>query len=258
MKRFPPVRDRTLRVIRPVCILLPGIIAPAVVRYAPLRAQLGAADTRTKELEVYALSPPPESYSIEWEVEGLAACVERAGIDRFHLYGHSAGGAVALAFAAAHPEKLVSLALDEPAFDFSDEMLAELGDHLELQALLREDPQHAMPRFMRMELAEGVDFQPPAGAAPPLPNRPAGIAALLGAFARAEVDVERLKAFERPVLYTRGSLSAPRYARSAQRLAAVFPDYREVVFEGVHHLNTSHQAEPARVAELLTELWGRS
>jgi hypothetical protein len=38
----------------------------------------------------------------------------------------------------------------------------------------------------------------------------------------------------------------------------VFPDFREVVFEGVHHLNTSHQAEPARVAELLTELWDRS
>jgi hypothetical protein len=57
------------------------------------------------------------------------------------------------------------------------------------------------------------------------------------------------------VLYTRGSLSAERYERSSQRLAAIFPNFREVVFEGLHHLNTSNQAEPARVAQLLHALW---
>jgi hypothetical protein len=57
------------------------------------------------------------------------------------------------------------------------------------------------------------------------------------------------------VLYTRGSLSVERYERSARRLAQLFPDFREVVFEGLHHLNTSNQAEPARVAALLLELW---
>ena len=50
--------------------------------------------------------------------------------------------------------------------------------------------------------------------------------------------------------------SAERYERSAQRLSGVFPNFREEVFEGVHHLHTSHQAEPARVAALLLELWG--
>ena len=64
-----------------------------------------------------------------------------------------------------------------------------------------------------------------------------------------------LFAFRRPVLYTRGSLSADRYERSATRLAQIFPDFREVVFEGLHHLNTSNQAEPTRVAELLREHW---
>jgi hypothetical protein len=57
------------------------------------------------------------------------------------------------------------------------------------------------------------------------------------------------------VLYTRGTLSADRYERSSQRLAQIFPNYREAVFEGLHHLNTSNQAEPARVATLLLELW---
>ena len=45
----------------PACIFLPGIVAPAVVRYAALIRALGAnARAYTKELELYTLSPPPE------------------------------------------------------------------------------------------------------------------------------------------------------------------------------------------------------
>lgn len=240
------------------CIFLPGIIAPAVVRYAPLFAELGdAIDARTKELDVYTLSPPRDDYGIEDEVEALFMCADRARLERFHLYGHSGGGAVALAFTAAHPQRVLSLALDEAAFDFSDEMRTELEGHMQLEPLLRQDPAQAMPQFMHMEVADGVEVAPPPGP-PPLPNRPAGIAALLRAFARAEIDYEALRRFERPVLYTRGGLSAKRYACSAARLGAVFQDFEEVVFDRLHHLNTSHQAEPARVALLLRALWDRA
>jgi pimeloyl-ACP methyl ester carboxylesterase len=240
----------------PACIFLPGIIAPAVVRYAALIRELGAkARPYTKELELYTLSPSAANYAIADELDGLSRSARRAGLERFHLYGHSGGGAVALAFTAAHPDVVLSLALDEAAFDFSDEMRADLAEHQELQRLMVEDPAEAMPRFMRLELKPGVEFAPPQGGAPPLPNRPAGIAALLRAFERHTLDVDALRTFRGPVLYTRGSLSAERYERSGKRLAAIFPDFREVVFDGIHHLNTSHQAEPARVAGLLLELW---
>jgi pimeloyl-ACP methyl ester carboxylesterase len=229
------------------------------VRYAALIRELGAGvQSYTKELEVYTLSPPPEGYAIADEIEGLAACARRAGVERFHLYGHSGGGAVALAFTAAQPNMVLSLTIDEAAFDFSDEMHAELGGHRELNLLMPEDPAQALRTFMQLELKPGVEFAPPTGGPPPLPNRPAGIAALLQAFMRAQVDLDSLRAFQRPVLYTRGSLSAERYERSAQRLAQIFPNFREVVFEGLHHLNTSHQAEPARVAALLRDLWRSS
>jgi pimeloyl-ACP methyl ester carboxylesterase len=240
---------------RPTCVFLPGIIAPAVVRYQALIGELGTdVDARMKELEVYTFSPPPEGFAIKDEIEGLLGATRRAGLERFHLYGHSGGGAVALAFVAAHPERVLSLAVDEPAFDFSPAMTAEFAAHWELRERLLDDPQGAMPQFMRLELKPGVEFQPPAGASP-LPNRPGGIAAFLRALQRHELDFDALRAYERPVLYTRGSLSAERYQRSAQRLAALFPDFREVVFEGLHHLNTSNQAEPARVAALLRDLW---
>ena len=241
---------------RTACLFLPGVIAPAVVRYAALISELGVdARAYTKELELYTLSPPPGDYAISDEVEGLRGWAVRAGLERFHLYGHSGGGAVALAFTAAHSGQVLSLTLDEPAFDFSEEMRADLDEHRELQKLMVEDPAQAMPRFMRLELKPGVEFTPPTGGGPPLPNRPAGIAALLRAFEQHTIDTDTLRRFERPVLYTRGSLSADRYQRSSQRLAQIFPNFREVVFDGLHHLNTSNPAEPARVAQLLLDLW---
>jgi pimeloyl-ACP methyl ester carboxylesterase len=241
---------------RAPCIFLPGIIAPAVIRYAALIRELGPrARAYTKELEVYTLSPPPQDFGITDEVVGLLTWTRRAGLERFHLYGHSGGGAVALAFTAAHPEHVVSLTLDEAAFDFSDEMRSELNEHRELQRSLLDDPGQAMRTFMRLELKPGVEFAPPTGGPPPLPNRPAGTAAFLRAFEQHTIDVDALRGFRHPVLYTRGSLSAERYERSSGRLAEIFPDFREVVFEGLHHLNTSNLAEPARVAQLLTDLW---
>jgi pyruvate dehydrogenase E2 component (dihydrolipoamide acetyltransferase) len=49
---------------------------------------------------------------------GLAADLDRAlaalGIERLHLVGHSMGGAIVAAFAAAHPERVASLTLIAP------------------------------------------------------------------------------------------------------------------------------------------------
>ncbi len=243
----------------PSCVFLPGIIAPAVVRYGPLIRELGAsARAFTKELEVYTLSPPPADFAIADEVEGLLSSTRRARLERFHLYGHSGGGAVALAFTSAHPERVLSLTLDEAAFDFSDEMRTELAEHRELERSMLDDPARAMATFMQLELKPGVEFTPPPGRPSPLPNRSVGSAAFLRAFERQTIDFDALRGFRRPVLYTRGSLSADRYKHSARRLCQIFPDFREVVFEGLHHLNASNQAEPARVAGLLLDLWAEA
>lgn len=163
---FTPAGARACRhdeMDRPACIFLPGIIAPTVVRYAALLGEVGTvARAYTKELELYTISPPPDDYAIADEVEGLRRWTGRVGLQRFHLYSHSGGGAVALAFTAAHPEPVSSLALDEAAFDFSDEMRADLAAHQELRQLMLEDPAQAMRRFMQLELRPGVEFTPPA------------------------------------------------------------------------------------------------
>lgn len=243
----------------PCVILLPGIVAPAALRYSPLLDRLGGVDAIAKDLEVYAGDEPPSDYGIQTEVAGIAATADRAGFERFHLYGHSGGGACALAFAATHPERLLSLALDEPATDFSEEDRAD-PHHDELAAAESLPGPEAVAAFLRLQVAPGVELPPrPEGPPPPwMATRPAAIRAFLRAIAGHRIDPKRYEAFAPPVLYTHGSLSHPRWARMGDRLSRRFPDFTSELFGGLHHLSTSHQAEPERTAALLRALWARA
>jgi hypothetical protein len=43
-----------------------------------------------------------------------------------------------------------------------------------------------------------------------------------------------------------------------RRLSELFPNFSSEMFEGLHHLNTCHMAEPKRVAVRLRALWQRA
>jgi pimeloyl-ACP methyl ester carboxylesterase len=236
-------------------IFLPGFLAPGAVRYGPLLRSLPPGTRAwTKELEVYAQTGPPENYSVADEVESVARLAARLRLSRFPLYGFSGGGAVALAFTAAHPEAVASLAVDEPAFDFTDAAMTELEPYLELLPVLSTAPADAVPRFIALDLQPGVLDGAPLGP-PPLPNRPAGGTALIKAFQRHAVDPGAYARYDGPVLFLRGTSSADRFARSAWRLDAYFPHFEEVAFDGFSHVNPAHQSAPERVAELLQRSW---
>ena len=237
-------------------ILLPGIIAPAAIRYERLMSRLSGCTVIAKDLEVYAEETPPPNYSIAMEVAGVERAADDAGFERFHLYGHSGGAAIALAFAAAHPDRLLSLALDEPAYDFTDDMQADMEVFEPFRSLPAPERLRA---FMRLQVSPEVELTPPAGPLPPwMANRPAGIDAFLQALDQHPRLTEKYSAVRAPVLYTWGSLTHPRWYAMAKRLGTLFPDFTAVCFEGLHHLNTSHQAEPDRVVDLLETLWARS
>lgn len=238
-------------------IFLPGILMPAFVRYAPLLAELGDERiTLTKELEVYAAAAPPDDYSIATEVDGVQRFADEHGLDRFHLYGHSAGASIALAYAATHPDRVVSVALDEPASDFSDSDRHAMA--LDLPADLDDLPvPERMARFARSLVRSGVE---PPGLAPPSDNpemakRPAGLGAFSRALAGYDLERDTVRSFARPVYFSYGSLSNERWEAMAQRLEKDFPHCTVERYEGIHHLNTSHQAEPKRVATALHRLW---
>jgi pimeloyl-ACP methyl ester carboxylesterase len=240
-------------------IFLPGILMPARLRYQPLLEELGdSVQPIVKELEVYAGDAPPDGYSIQTEVDGINRVADAAGLERFHLYGHSAGGAIALAYAAAHPERVLTLAIDEPASDFSPQYRNEFAIELARVRALPESEQ--MAAFMAWQLAPGVELPPPPGGPKPewMGTRPAGIRAFTDAVMNADVPIENLAMFEAPVYYSYGSLSNPLWQDMRDRLSGVFPVFSAELYEGIHHLNTSHQSDPARVAERLRRLWTRA
>jgi pimeloyl-ACP methyl ester carboxylesterase len=246
-------------------ILLPGVVMPAALAYGPLLNAFGdEVDAVAKDLELYAGDAPPPGYTIDVEVEGILRAAEEAGFDRFHLVGYSGGGAAALAFAARHPERLRSLALAEPAWagdwDLSPEETVLWRRFFELpDAGLRRD--ELMAEFVRMQLRAGVERPaPPPGPTPQwMAKRPAGIKALIAAFRGGELDRSRLERFDRPVYFARGELSNPDcWERMSERLARVFGDFTSEVYEGRHHFDPPHRAEPERFAAALGSHWARA
>ncbi len=240
-------------------VLLPGIIAPAAIRYGPLVERLSDVDMILRDLAVYKDDAPPSDFSIATELVALDRATNDLGLTRFHLYGHSGGGAVALAYAASRGDRLQSLAVDEPASDMTAEGNAVYG-WPEFDAAMVLAPAAAMVEFMRLQVADDVVLPAtPAGNPPPwMAKRPAAIRAFVGALRAHQPDPAAYSDFASPVYFSRGSRSHPRWAAMQTRLAGLFPNFTGEVFEGLHHLNTSHQAEPDRVAATLRAFWQRA
>jgi len=236
-------------------VFLPGIIAPAAQRYEPLLRHLADVNTVLKDLEVYRDDAPPAGYSIATEIDGVLRAADEAGLERFHLYGHSGGGAVALAVALTHGDRVLTLAVDEPASDFTERGNADYG-WPEFDRALRMPPKEATAEFLKLQVAPGVALPPPSGTPPAwMAKRPAGMRAFIEALRAHHVTDEAYAAFDKPVYYTWGSMTHQRWGSMERRLSTLFPNFSSEMFEGLHHLNTSHTAEPQRVAARLTTLW---
>jgi len=243
-------------------VLLPGSVLPAEPAYAALLEVLGdRVDAVAKDLEVYEADQPTPDFGLGTEVDGIRREADSHDFDRFHLVGYSGGGASALAFAAADGERVLSLALLEPAWAGNvrtDEEEALMQRFRELAPL---PPDRFMAGFLTLQLAPGVVPPPPPEGPPPpwIAKRPAGIRAFLRAFDDGELDIEALRAFDRPVYFALGGRSNPDYfGRMAGRLAAIFPDFTLETFEERHHFDPPHRIEPERLAESLLALWRRA
>lgn len=240
-------------------MFLPGIIAPAAVRYRALIGELPDVRSVLHELAVYEGRTPPPGYSIAMEMRALDRAADEAGLERFHLFGHSGGGAICLAYAAAMGERLVSLAVDEPATDFTDEGDAVFG-WAEFDRALSLPPDQAMPAFMRLQLAPDVPLptRPDAPAPEWMAKRPAGVAAFVVAIRNHRVGLSEYSRFRRPVYFSSGSLAHPRWLSMQERLAKAFPDFTGDRFDGLHHFSPLHQVDPPRAAAILSAFWERS
>src|SRR3954451_5084805 len=136
-------------------ILLPGGVMPADLAYGSLIEALGGdVEAIAKELEAYGGPEPPPGYSLDNEVEGILRTARETGFDRFHLVGYSGGGASSLAFAAKHPERLLSLALLEPAWMGNEDLSPEEeAVRRECDRIMSLPPEQMMPAFVAVQLA---------------------------------------------------------------------------------------------------------
>ena len=243
-------------------VLLPGGVLPAKPAYTALLQALGERVTAVaKDLEVYAGDRPPAGYSLDTEVAGILREADAHGYDRFHLVGYSGGGACSLAFAAQHGERLLSLALLEPAWAGNDRTEAEDALWLRFRVLEQLPLDELMAAFVGLQLAPGVEPPPrPEGPPPPwMAKRPAGIRAFIDAFDSGGLDLDALRAFDRPVYFALGGRSNPDYyGRMADRLATIFPDFTIETFPERHHFDPPHRIEPEHVADSLLALWRRA
>jgi pimeloyl-ACP methyl ester carboxylesterase len=243
--------------------MLPGAVLPADLAYGALVEALGdEVEAVAKELEIYAGEEPPPKYTLDVEIAGILRTAEATGFGRFHLVGYSGGGAASLAFATKHPERLQSLALLEPAWAGNKGLdPAEKAVWQELDRIMTLPPEEMMPAFVRGNLGPGVEPPPPPPGPPPpwMAKRPAGLNAFIQAFKASELDLDALRRLQAPVYFALGGLSNPdHYAKIAERLAEVFPDFTLEVFEERHHFDPPHRVEPERLASSLRGLWARA
>jgi pimeloyl-ACP methyl ester carboxylesterase len=186
---------RRLSASRLPAILVPGVVTPGEISYAALAQEIkDEASFVLKELELYSGDSPPPDYSLDLEIEGVERAADEAGFESFHLVGYSGGGAVSVAFTARHPERVRSLALIEPAWIGNDGRTPEeMEEWEEANRIVALPPEERMPAFMG-------SIGAPAGPSPPwMAKRPAGVAALIGAFGRYHLDLEDLRRFRGPV-----------------------------------------------------------
>jgi pimeloyl-ACP methyl ester carboxylesterase len=243
-------------------VLLPGGVLPAEPAFAALLNVLGDhVDAVAKDLEVYAGEQPPADFSLDTEAEGILREADAHDFQHFHLVGYSGGGASSLAFTALHGDRVLSLALLEPAWAGNERTPIEEGLMERFRALEPLPPDQFMAGFLRLQLAPGVEPPPPPEGPPPpwMAKRPAGLRAFIRAFDNGSLDLDALRAFDRPVYFALGGRSNPDYyGRMAERLAAIFSDFTVETFPARHHFDPPHRIEPERLSDSLLALWQRA
>ena len=188
----------------------------------------------------------PADYSFEGLVADLRAVLDALGIERCDLLGHSMGGAVALRFALAHPERLHSLvAMDTSASPMVlPKQLREAGAHLvrtggmgALCKAMREraatDP--ARPAASReFEQRIGADAYGARIERKLLQMDPAAFTELATQLAEAPGVLDRLGEIRCPVLVMVGEQDGP-LLQAADAMQAGLPEVRRVTIPDAAH-----------------------
>ncbi len=244
-------------------IFIPGGIQPAAIQYGPLLNCFQKDEIRPllKDLELYEKETPPDGYNLNLEIEGLKKTADTAGLQSFHVVSYSGGGAIAIAFAAAYPNWLKSLAIFEPAtIPCQVYRHQEAEKQAEFDRVMTLPPAEQMREFVRAHLRPGVPPPPPPQGEPPawMARRTAGLRALSKAFDTYDFELDKLRQVQAPVYLSYGSLSDAIEERKAALLANYFSKVQVEIYKGRHHFDPPQRVEPDRFARALRALWANA
>jgi len=199
----------------------------------------------------------PTSTFDDW-VNDLETVVDAVGLERFPLLGISQGGAVAIAYAARHPERVTRLVLvgayargrgvratdtEERAAAALDLNLARVGWGQQDPSFLQVFAAQFLPDASAEERAEFTDFQRATAS-------PANGVRFLEEFSRINVfDIAGQVSCPTLIVHNRGDLRVP--TSQAAELAELIPESRLVMLDSRNHLLTaSEPAWPIFLAEV--------
>lgn len=186
--------------------------------------------------------------------EDLAALIGALGLGRAHVVAHSSGAVAALFFAAAHPEMVRTLALNEPpAVGFlaglpdGPGILREFGSRLSpaREAFLARDLDRAIRLF-----ADGVggpgtfERRSPADQRMAMDNALSHLADNVSTRPRAPFGCNEAKRITAPILLTTGERSQPFFHRIVDELDRCLPQAQRVVVPGASHTVPGEAPQP--------------
>ena len=197
-------------------------------------------------------------FSLDAGVADLEAVVETLGLGRFPLLGMSQGGAVAIAFALRHPEKVTHLVLAGAYAQGALRRSDTAASHLEaatLVNLIRLGWGRDNPSFRQVFTNQFIPSGTPAqhqwwNELERLTASPENAARILEAFHDVDVtDLARKLRVPTLVLHARGDARVP--FDEGRQLAALIPGARFVPLDSDNHvLLDSEPAWPRFLAEL--------
>ncbi|MEX0801515.1 MAG: alpha/beta hydrolase [Dehalococcoidia bacterium] len=187
-------------------------------------------------------------YTVDRMVEDTEALIAHAGFDRYHLVGHSMGGAVAQEIALRSPQRLLSLTLHNTTYSFA--LLSALESHPNIRAWT--EYRHRLAETQGMAAVARL-----VNPFPPPPNQdPARQAEKNERFAAMSADVflgawdglvgwpgtaDRAAAIRTPTLVLYSDLDAPLIQEGSRKLAQLIANASVAVIP-----QTAHQPQEDR------------
>ncbi|WP_415951608.1 alpha/beta fold hydrolase [Streptomyces sp. KLOTTS4A1] len=205
----------------------------------------------------------PGPVGVADHVADAIGLLDRLGIDRVHVAGHSSGAAVAAQLAQDHPDRVVTVALLELSLlsvPAGEAFLAQAGEAF--GAYADGEAERALGLFL--STVSGMDWERcrtlledrvPGSVAQAVKDADTFFGVELPALAEWRFGPDDAAAIRQPVLSVRGSDTRPLWVDVAEFLSSTVPDVEECVIDGVGHL--LHIERPRPVAEALARFLAR-